>query len=133
MTGELKRYYLKHKTEPTTYAVEGDDRGEVLAALDVTGDATKGGLCPHLLETLPLAARIDDVIQINKHKDDFQVFEPDCQNTHHLLSDLLTLERNYREATSAFGQADAEAKGAEKADGGARREGACAAHEDSGS
>jgi len=114
MTGELKRYYLKHKAEPTTFAVEADERGEILAALDVTDEQTKGGLCPHALESLPLKARIDDVIDLNKHRDDFQVYEPDCRNVHHLMTDLLTLERGFREATSAFEQADAEAKALKK-------------------
>lgn len=41
MTGELRRYYLKHKKEPWTYAVEADERGEILLALDVTDEATK--------------------------------------------------------------------------------------------
>lgn len=114
MTGELRRYYLKHKAEPATFAVEADDRGEILSALDVTDDATKGGLCPHLLESLPLAARIDDVIALNRDRESFQVFEPDCRNAHHLMADLLTMERGYREATSAFEQADAEAKALKK-------------------
>ena len=114
MTGELKRYYLKHKAEPSTFAVEADERGEILSALDVTDEATKGGLCPHLLESLPLKARIDDVIDLNAHRNDYALFEPDCLNTHHLLADLLTLERGFREATGAFEQADAEAKALKK-------------------
>lgn len=110
MTGELSRYYLKHKADPTTYAVEADERGEILSALDVTDEAAKGGLCPHLLTTLPLAARIDDVESLNRHRDEFHVCEPDCRNTHHLLSDLLALERDYRTAVQAWEVADGEAK-----------------------
>jgi len=114
MTGELKRYYLKHKAEPATFAVEADERGEILAALDVTDESTTGGLCPHALASMPLKALIDDVIELNAQRKDFEIHEPDCRNTHHLLADLLTLEADFRAATRMFEQADGEAKALKK-------------------
>lgn len=58
MTGELKRFYLKHKDLSTIYAVEADDRGEILAVLDMSTEAEKGGICPHQLSSLPLVGRM---------------------------------------------------------------------------
>jgi hypothetical protein len=114
MTGELSRYYLMHKKTEITFAVEADDRGEILGAVEVTAEKYLGGLCPHMLPTLPLAGRIDDVIDLQKSRDDFDVYEPDCRNAHHLMSDLLVLESDYRAMTRAFEQADAEAKALKK-------------------
>lgn len=114
MTGELKKYYLKHKAEPLTYAVEADERGHVLAALDVSGDETSGGLCPHILPSLPLAGGMDDVEMLNKQRAEFNLFEPECGNTHHLLKDLLEMEREYRGSTQRWESADRNAKSLKK-------------------
>jgi hypothetical protein len=114
MTGELKRYYLRHKELKTTYAVEGDDRGEILGVLDVSAEAGQGGICPHMLPSLPLAGRIDEVEYLMKHRDEFAIEEPDCRNAHHLMTDLLLLESDYRAMTRQFEQADAEAKALKK-------------------
>lgn len=114
MTGELTRVYLKHKAEPLTFAVEMDERGRCLAVLDVSDEQTKGGLCPHLLGVLPLAGRIDDVESVNARRQEFHLFEPECGNTHHLLADLLTMERAYRGSTERFESADRNAKSLKK-------------------
>lgn len=108
------RALIKHTIEPTTYAVEIDADGMILSALDVTTEATSGGLCPHLLETLPLAAAIDDVERLNRTRDAYSTFVPDCANAHHLLSDLVKLESEHRTAIDAFAAADARAKSAKK-------------------
>lgn len=114
MTGELQRYYLKHKDEPLTYAVEADERGHVLASLDVSSEEASGGLCPHMLSSLPLAGRLDDVEMINKRRAEFKLFEPECGNTHHLLRDLLDMEREYRGSTQRWESADRNAKALKK-------------------
>jgi hypothetical protein len=111
----VTRYFLKHRAEPTVFAVEADDGGELLAVLDVTDAATKGGLCPHLLDSLPLAGRIDDVEYLRRARDDeYDIYAPDCGNVHHLMTDLLALEREHRDAAATFAMADSTAKAAKK-------------------
>lgn len=114
MTGELTRFYLKHKTNTEVFAVEADDRGEILAALDVTAEASSGGVCPHMLATLPLAGRVDDVVSLNMRRAEFAFVEPECGNTHHLLADLLTLEREFRGSTQRWESADRTSKSLKK-------------------
>jgi len=103
------RYFLKHKALPTVYAVEADEDGTIMFALDVTDEATKGGLCLHMLDSLPLAARVDDVLALTKDRFEFLDYEPECGNTHHLMTDLLELEERYRDASDAFNVAHARA------------------------
>lgn len=110
MPDGLKRFFLKHKAEPMTFAVEADDRGNILGIIDVTDSATKGGLCPHLLDTLPLVGRIDDADFLNRTREEFDYYAPDCANTHHLLNDLLELEKDYRIFLAEWSEADGEAK-----------------------
>lgn len=108
---QLKRYFLKHRSQPDVWAIEGDDSdGAILAALDVTSDATKGGLCPHMLDALPLVANVGDLEYIARQRDDYELHVPECGNTHHLLADLLALEREHVEAVAEFAEADAVAK-----------------------
>ncbi len=45
---QTSRYYLKHTAEPFVYAVEADDEGTLLNALDVSDEHEQGGLCPHM-------------------------------------------------------------------------------------
>jgi hypothetical protein len=111
-----RRMYLKHRAEPGTYAVEYDVDGMILNALDVTSEATKGGLCPHMLHTLPLAGRLDEVEYLNRMRssDTFEEWLPDCGNVHHLLNDLVTLEQEHRRAIDGFAMADSIAKSKRK-------------------
>ena len=92
---QTSRYYLKHTAEPFVYAVEADDEGTILNALDVSDEHEQGGLCPHMLASLPLAARIDDVERLNRDRSDFEPFTPECRHVHHLMDDLLAAERHY--------------------------------------
>jgi len=111
----MTRYFLKHRAEPTVYAVEGDEDGNLLAVLDVTDAATSGGLCPHLLSSLPLAGRIEDVEYVNRVRDaEYDSYVPECGNVHHLMTDLLALEREHREAAAAFAMADSKSKATKK-------------------
>ena len=111
----LTRFYLKHRAEPGTFACEGDAAGAILGALDVTDEQTKGGLCPHMLSSLPLAGRVDDLDYLNRERDNFEPFVPECGNVHHLLEDLLDLERAHVTAINEYAEADAEAKTRKKA------------------
>jgi hypothetical protein len=109
------RMFIKHRAEPTTYAIEADEGGLILAALDVTDEATTGGLCPHLLGGLPLAGRLDDVEMLNRQREaEFEDYVPECGNLHHLMQDLLALERDHRDAAAAFALADSRAKSLKK-------------------
>lgn len=114
MTGELTRAYLKHKIEALVFAVEVDERRTVLGALDVSDEETKGGLCHHMLSSLPLKADIDIVSDLNRNIKDFALYEPECGNTHHLMHDLISLEREYRDASRAFESADRTRKALQK-------------------
>ncbi len=106
----LTRYFLKHRAEPATYAIETDEEGTILGALDVTDGATKGGLCAHMLDSMALTGRVDDIEYLNRTRDDFEPYEPNCANEHHLLSDLLALEKEYLTAMGAYAASDAETK-----------------------
>lgn len=109
-----RRHFLKHQAEPGTYAIEIDEDGQILAALDVTDEATKGGLCTHLLSSLPLAGRIDDVDYLNRQRECYEVFEPECGNVHHLMADLIELERAHRRLIDRFAFEDSTAKSTKK-------------------
>jgi len=105
---------IKDPDVDIVFAIEQDDDAIVLAALDVTAEAKSGGLCSHLLASLPLAGRIDDVEMINRQRERFTRFEVDCGNVHHLMRDLLTLEHDYRESVDRFALADSRAKSLKK-------------------
>jgi CHAD domain-containing protein len=108
------RSFIKHIKEPGTYAVETDEDGFILAALDVSSEMTSGGICPHLLPTLPLAGRVEDIEVLMRARDEYEPFEPDCGNVHHLMNDLLSFEREYRQSETAFALADSKAKALKK-------------------
>lgn len=109
------RSLIKHQAEPTVYAIEGDEDGMILAALDVTDEATSGGLCVHMLAGLPLAGRIDDVEMLNRERDEqWAPYVPECGNTHHLLGELIAMEKDHRAAAGLFAIADAKARSLKK-------------------
>lgn len=110
----VTRSLIKHRIEPTTYAVEMDFEGVILGALDVTSEVTSGGFCSHTLSGLPLAGSIDTVEQLNRQRDDFEAFQPTCGNVHHLFNDILTMKKSHRAALAAFALADARAKALER-------------------
>jgi hypothetical protein len=112
---KLTRSLIKHNIEPHVYVIESDEDGMILAALDVTSEATRGGLCGHMLADLPLAGAIDDVEMLNRERDDsFGPYEAECGNVHHLLADLLAMEREHRSAAASFAMADSRAKSLKK-------------------
>lgn len=106
----MTRRLIKHLAQPVIYAVDVDDDGMVLGALDVTTEVTSGGLCSHLLESLPLVGRLDDVEYLNAHRDEYEPYATACGNIHHLMRDLLRLEADHRAAKAAFRLTDARAK-----------------------
>ena len=109
------RRFIKHRAEPTVYAIETDEDGMILGAVDLTDDATKGGLCPHMIGSIPLAGRIEDVEYLNRKIDDeYDDYVPECGNVHHLMTDLLAMERAHREAAALFALADSDAKAKRK-------------------
>ena len=108
------RRFTKHLKDATVFAIEAAEDGLILASLDVTTEATSGGLCTHLLPTLPLAGRLDDVEYLNAHADEFEGFEPECGNAHHLMNDLVTLEKEHRNAIAVYAMAASRAAGAKK-------------------
>ena len=110
----VTRALLRHRDYQTVYAIEVDFEGTILGALDVTTEVERGGLCGHLLETLPLAGSIDTVELLTRHRDDFEPFTVSCGNVHHLFNDLLRCEKDHRAALAAFATADARAKGLKK-------------------
>lgn len=109
------RSFIKHRVEPHVYAIESDEDGVILSALDVTSESTSGGICLHALASLPLAGRIDDVeyLQRTRH-DEFDDFVPDCGNVHHLMTDLLGMETEHRRAAAEFAMADSKSKALKK-------------------
>jgi hypothetical protein len=111
----MTRSLIKHIQEPTIYAIEADENGFILGALDVTSEITSGGFCAHLLNGLPLTGALDDVERLNRERDEhWQVFESDCGNVHHLMADLLAFEKDHRAAATAFAMADSRAKALRK-------------------
>src|SRR5262245_37007818 len=108
------RSLIKHLQEPTVYAIESDEDGLILSALDVTREATSGGLCLHTLGDLPLAGRIDDVELLNRERENFDAYVPDCGNVHHLMTELLALDRDHRATSAAAAIADSKAKSLRK-------------------
>jgi hypothetical protein len=100
------RRLIKHVHEPTVYAVEVDEDGFILAALDVTSEVTSGGLCLHMLSTLPLAGALDDVERLNRERDTFDAYTADCGNVHHLMADLIAAEREHRAASAQTAMAE---------------------------
>jgi hypothetical protein len=68
----------------------------------------------HLIASLPLAAQIDDVEALNRTRDQYETFVPDCANAHHLLADLVQKETEHRAAIDAFAMLDARAKAGKK-------------------
>ena len=105
--GKTTRSLIKHRQEPTVYAIESDEDALILAALDVTREATSGGLCSHTLGDLPLAGRIDDVELLNRERENYDGFIPECGNVHHLMTELLALDREHRQAAAAASIAEA--------------------------
>lgn len=111
--GEIVRFYIKHKAEPTVFAIERDKQG-YLAAMEVTDSATKQGLCPHLLPSLPLGDEPGLLTHLERHKTEFELYEPECGNVHHLMNDLIELERDFRECGRQWASADLSAKALKK-------------------
>jgi hypothetical protein len=111
--GEIRRFYIKHKAQPTVFAIERDKMG-YLAALEVTDSATKQGLCPHLLASLPLTNEPGLLAHLERTKTEFELYEPECGNVHHLMNDLIELERDYRDCLRQWTQVDLSAKALKK-------------------
>lgn len=96
------RALIKHRQEPTVYAIEADEDGIILAALDVTSEVTGGGFCVHLLPALALTGRIDDVELLNREREEhWEGFTPECGNVHHVMADLIAAEKEHRAAATA--------------------------------
>jgi hypothetical protein len=108
------RLFLKHIAEPTVYAIEADEGGVTVGALEVTSDMTAGGLCPHMLPTLPLNGRAEVLAYLEESRHLYEPYEPDCGNVHHLMHDLLNYERDHREAADTYAMADSKAKALKK-------------------
>jgi hypothetical protein len=81
-TGEIRRYFIKHKVYGTVYAVDADDSGTVLASAVVT----EAIACRHTLAGIELT--LDEVDQVNKNLGDYEVFEPVCSDPKHLLGEI---------------------------------------------
>lgn len=111
--GEIVRFYIKHKANPTVFAIERDKRG-YLAALEVTDASTKGGVCPHMLPSLPLSDEPGLLAHLERAKTEFELYEPECGNVHHLMTDLIELERDYRDVLRQWTQIDMQAKALKK-------------------
>ena len=77
---KLTRTFVKHQIEPAIYAIETDEDGTILGALDVTAEATKGGLCRHMIDSLPLTGRVDEVEYLQRDRAAYDPYEPDCGN-----------------------------------------------------
>lgn len=104
---KLTRSLIKHLEDGTIYCIEADESGFILAALDVTSEANSGGLCSHILASLPLAGNIEEVERLNRDRDRFEGFEAACGNVHHLMAELLDLEREHRAASALCAMAEA--------------------------
>lgn len=114
-TPKLIRTFIKHRAEPTVYALETDEEGNILAALDVSDAATKGGLCPHMLASMALTGRVEDLEYLTRAREaEFEDFVPECGDVHHLMTDLLSLEKEYQTSCAAFAMADSRAKSLKK-------------------
>ncbi len=108
MNGEIRRVYLRHKVFGNLHAVEIDDRGEVLTSAVVGAAAA----CPHSLVDVPL--KLDGCDEINKHRADYELFEPVCSDPTHILADLGAAERECGVAQKAWEEADRHAKALKK-------------------
>jgi len=106
MTGELTRGFLKHKVYGTVIAVERDETGVVLAALEI-GEAIA---CRHRLAGYALRPDVNACAEINAHPRDFASFEPVCGEAAHLLAEIGGAEQAARAAELEWQQAHAHAK-----------------------
>ena len=130
---QTSRYYLKHTAEPFVYAVEADDEGTILNALDVSDEHEQGGLCPHMLASLPLAARIDDVERLNRDRSDFEPFTPECPARPSPDGRLTRGRTPLSPGRSDVSRGGCGTQGAPEAHGGRGRPGPCPLADDSGS
>ena len=92
------RFYLKHLAEPHVFAVEADEAGTILYALDLSDEYSKGegaGLCSHMLDTLPLQGHVEDIERLNIDRSEWKRYAPDCTDIHHMVNDLMTFEQEY--------------------------------------
>ena len=97
-TSETRRFYLKHHAEPSVYAVEVAPDGLIINALDLSDEHTKdggAGICKHALDALPLHGHVEDIERLNNNRNDWRTYDPDCRNVHHLVDELMDLEREY--------------------------------------
>lgn len=104
MTGELTRRFFKHKIYGTVFAIEQDEKGEVLAALALN-EAT---ICRHQLPTYNL--NLDAAEAIQQHVRDYEIVDPACSDPTHLLADIGTAEKECQAAESDWAAAHAVAK-----------------------
>lgn len=104
MTGELTRRFFKHKIYGSVFAVEQDEKGEVLAAIALN-EAT---VCRHQLPTYQLA--LDAAEDIQKHVRDYEIIDPPCSDPTHLLSDIGAAEKACQVAESEWDAAHSHAK-----------------------
>jgi hypothetical protein len=118
----LTRSLIKHAKEPAFYVIEADEDGVILAALDVSSEVTSGGLCRHMVKDVPLLGQLDDVERLNRERaqgdaegvDVWLPYVAECGNVHHLMTELLALDRDHRAAAHAYAVADAKAKSLKK-------------------
>jgi len=106
MTGELFRGFLKHKIYGTVVAVERDETGIVLAAMEVH----EAIACRHRLAGYPLSPDVNVCAEINAHPRDFESFEPVCVDAAHLLADIGVAEKAAQAAEVDWQRAHAHAK-----------------------
>lgn len=106
MTGELTRGFLKHKIYGTVVAVERDETGLVLAAMEVH----EAIACRHRLAGYALTLDANACAEINAHPRDYDAFEPVCGDSSHLLADIAAAASAVQVAEIEWQQAHAHAK-----------------------
>jgi len=109
-TGEIRRAFFKHRVFSELFAVEIDETGLVLAALDIS--STAASACRQALPSYELS--MEAAAALNDHVNDFEVFEPACLDAGHQLRDIFEMDRLSEQAFGAWQTADNHAKALKK-------------------
>lgn len=120
-TGEIRRAFFRHVAFGDVVVVEIDETGLVLAT---SSPVTSADVCKHRLSDYTLMLSFPPVpggqapmwaaTSINRHRKDWELFEPLCSDPAHQLHDIFEADRAVDAAEATWAALDADAKAAKK-------------------
>lgn len=116
-TGEIRRAFFKHKVFGELIAVEIDERGYVYAVSRpiTAADACKHRLPEYTLDMGPAEGAGDQelsAVSVNKHRSDWELFEPLCSDPVHQLHEIFEADRETDAAEAIWTSRAEDAKAA---------------------